>query len=357
MIEFNGEERMHENNEVEALCHHHAHHYHRPLLFDQVKKRQTLVDCLFSHNNNNKDNRNDINEYICELLIDKNGHNAKSTKWTNINADGVLCIKRFCILLLLLSTFTTNSMALVNNVRSPPTNDRSENCIPLHSGTSSGSALNLHNHSITKRGLFDSYNIFPSGNLFSPFTTGSTMPGTSIVSANLTYFEEPDPEIYFSHMVINETLGFVYIGAVNNIYQLNLRLQLLERISMGPHEDSNECLISKGCMPNVAKPLSNYYNKALVVDPLHQWLISCGSLFQGTCTAHSLHNVTNLVDQPIESVVANNATASTVAFIAPGPDPHKQVLYVGATFTAGSYRSDLPIVSSRSLFENSKYWQ
>lgn len=341
MIESNGEERMHKNNNV--LCH--AHQY-RPL-FDPIEKCQTL-DCLSSQNNHHnydKDNRNDINDYIHQLLI-VNEPRIANCKWTNINANAILSIKRFGVLLLLLSTFTANSMAQVN-VREP--NHSSAHCISLESGTSTGSALNLHNHSITKRGLFDSYNIF------SPFSSGTTMSGTSIASANLTYFEEPDSELYFSHLVINETLGFVYIGGVNNIYQLNLRLQLLERISMGPHEDSNECLISKGCMPNVAKPLSNYYNKALVVDPLHQWLISCGSLFQGTCTAHSLNNVTNLVDQPIESVVANNATASTVAFIAPGPDPHKQVLYVGATFTAGSYRSDLPIVSSRSLFENSKY--
>ena len=136
-------------------------------------------------------------------------------------------------------------------------------------------------------------------------------------------------------------------------YEISL-LKLLEKITMGPYEDSNDCPISKGCAPEVQKRLSNYYNKALVLDQMHQWLISCGSLFQGACTAHSLYNISRIIDQPQEPVVANNATASTVAFIAPGPDPHKQVLYVGATYTAGSYRSDLPVVSSRSLFETSK---
>lgn len=200
-------------------------------------------------------------------------------------------------------------------------------------------------HSFVKRGLFDRYGIFSSGPFQSQLSPSIT---------NESYFEEPNQEIYFSHMVINESIGFVYIGAVNQIYQLDLNLKPIEKIIMGPREDSNDCPISKGCMPDIQKRLSNYYNKALVFDNQHQWLISCGSLFQGTCTAHSLMNVSRIVDQPTESVVANNDSASTVAFIAPGPEPHKQVLYVGATFTAGSYRSDLPVVSSRSLFENSK---
>ena len=53
-----------------------------------------------------------------------------------------------------------------------------------------------------------------------------------------------------------------------------------------------------------------------------------------------------------EPVVANNATASTVVFIAPGPPnpPSTHVLYVGVTYTGNSpYRSEVPAVSSRSL--------
>ena len=51
-------------------------------------------------------------------------------------------------------------------------------------------------------------------------------------------------------------------------------------------------------------------------------------------------------------MVANNATASTVAFIAPGPPnpPITQVMYVGVTWTGnGPYRSEVPAASSRSL--------
>ena len=60
-----------------------------------------------------------------------------------------------------------------------------------------------------------------------------------------------------------------------------------------------------------------------------------------------------MVEQEVqEAVVANNAEASTVAFIAPGPPapPVTNVMYVGVTFTNNSpYRSEIPAVSSRSL--------
>jgi plexin A len=49
---------------------------------------------------------------------------------------------------------------------------------------------------------------------------------------------------------------------------------------------------------------------------------------QGICSLHRLDNV-SLFDVPsAESVVANNANASTVAFIA----PNKNVLYVGVSY-------------------------
>lgn len=176
---------------------------------------------------------------------------------------------------------------------------------------------------------------------------------------SFTYFEEKDTSVRFSHMCVNVFNGRIYVGGDNGIYQLKMngsnQLVLEEKAVMGPAEDNPECPANKNCPPNVTKKLSNYYNKALVIDMQHSWLISCGSLYQGACAAHNWNNVSQILHAPMESVVANNATASTVVFIAPGPPPHKYVLYVGATFTIGNYRSDVPAVSSRSLFESRKF--
>ena len=87
----------------------------------------------------------------------------------------------------------------------------------------------------------------------------------------------------------------------------------------GPASDSPLCSVLPDCPPSVEKKLTNNVNKALVIDYSDSRLISCGSLFQGVCTVRSLRNISHVEQQIKEPVVANNATASTVAFIAPGP--------------------------------------
>lgn len=163
-------------------------------------------------------------------------------------------------------------------------------------------------------------------------------------------FEDPEIE-KFNHMTVHDYTERVYIGAVNRIYQLSRDLKKEAVAEMGPQEDSPKCPVTRVC-PNEPKRPTDYYNKALVVDYSQSKLIACGSLFQGTCTVHDLNDVSNYESPASESVVANNATASTVAFIAPGPKnlPRTHVLYVGVSYTGnGPYRSDVPAVSSRSL--------
>lgn len=169
--------------------------------------------------------------------------------------------------------------------------------------------------------------------------------------ANQSYVYYEDQSGKFSHMAINAWTGQIYLGGMNRIYQLTSNLALESSVEMGPRPDSPECPVTRSC-PQVKLKPTNYYNKALVIDYPKSQLISCGSLFQGVCSVHKLDNV-SIHDTPSnESVVANNATASTVAFIAPGPPmlPRMHVLYVGTSYTGnGPYGSDLPTVSSRSL--------
>lgn len=175
-------------------------------------------------------------------------------------------------------------------------------------------------------------------------TTNSTVPEKPAI------FTDPSTE-RFIHMAVNSYTGQVYIGAVNAIYQLSSKLELQARAVMGPEKDDPGCPVTRFC-PSITKKYHDYHNKALVIDYPQSRLIACGSLFQGVCTVHSLENITNYRTPANESVVANNATASTVAFIANGPErlSRMHVLYVGVTFTGnGPYRSDVPAVSSRSL--------
>lgn len=155
----------------------------------------------------------------------------------------------------------------------------------------------------------------------------------------------------FNHLVVEKHTGRVYIGAVNRLYQLSPDLELVISEETGPRMDSDDCSVIE-CTTATNKKLTDNVNKALVIDYTTTRLIACGSLSQGICTVRNLHNISDGSQEIREAVVANNATASTVAFIAPGPPtpPVSQVMYVGVTFTLGSpYRSEVPAVSSRSL--------
>lgn len=193
------------------------------------------------------------------------------------------------------------------------------------------------------------------------------------------------------HLTIDEHSGQkrVYIGAVNKIYQLSSDLKLEAQAVMGPAPDNYECPVTRHC-PNVEKKPMNYFNKALVIytspkttpatlqqqnphlptfsqanrnsnQPLTSHLISCGTLFQGSCALHNLDNITEYYIPANESVVANSPSASTVAFIAPGPTKlflsrQPDVLYVGASYTGlGPYNTEVPAISSRSLQPESMF--
>ena len=211
-------------------------------------------------------------------------------------------------------------------------------------------------------------------------------------------WEDPTSDEKLLHLTIDEQSGQkrVYIGAVNKIYQLSSDLNLEAQANMGPAPDNYDCTVTRQC-PNIELKQMNYYNKALVIytpnyiptttastfpsqnsqsslshafqvpNQQHQsnrptsWLISCGTLFQGACALHNLDNITNYETPANESVVANSPSASTVAFIAPGPTKQyltrqQPVLYVGASYTGlGPYNAEVPAVSSRSLQPESMF--
>ena len=105
-------------------------------------------------------------------------------------------------------------------------------------------------------------------------------------------------------------------------------LELTVTAITGPKEDSPSCSVLPDCPATTEKKLTNDVNKALLIDYAESRLIECGSLFQGICTVRNLRNISNVEANIREPVVANNATASTVAFIAPGP-PNPPITQVG----------------------------
>lgn len=157
----------------------------------------------------------------------------------------------------------------------------------------------------------------------------------------------------FQHIAVDKSTGAVYAAGVNKLYQLDPDLNLLQTVETGPVDDAPDCSAT-GCAAENRKSMkpTNNINKVLLLDYLRARVIVCGTVRQGSCQVRDLRNITILTRNVSEPIAANNASASTVAFIAPGPPkfPVSHVLYIGVTYSGQSaYRHEVPAVASRSL--------
>ncbi|KAK3610544.1 hypothetical protein CHS0354_008980 [Potamilus streckersoni] len=165
-------------------------------------------------------------------------------------------------------------------------------------------------------------------------------------------FEINSTQGTFSHMVLDNKTGNIYIGAMNNLYQLSSKLTLIKSATTGPKDDSPMCQPKNSTAScNEPKQLMDAYNKALVIDYKNNKLIACSSLYNGICERYSLRDIQSRNSYIYDPVVATDATSTTVAFIAPGPpkgDIQSDVLYVAASRANGG-QSKFPAIASRVL--------
>ncbi|MEQ2265367.1 hypothetical protein XENORESO_006947, partial [Xenotaenia resolanae] len=155
----------------------------------------------------------------------------------------------------------------------------------------------------------------------------------------------------FEHLALHPdpSVGWVYIGARDQLFQLNPLLQLRLRDDTGPVTDSPECLppVTETNCPQ-ARETSNH-NKLLLVDPYSMELITCGSVNQGICQKRDLTSI-NVVLFSTESsvetqyVAANHPNVSTVGLVVRSHPDRQQVLFVGRGYT-----SNHPPISTRNL--------
>ncbi|XP_035826878.1 plexin-A2 [Aplysia californica] len=164
-------------------------------------------------------------------------------------------------------------------------------------------------------------------------------------------------------LAVNVESQNVYVGAVDYIYSLDKDLEQQLEVKTGPAMDNPKCarpvFSSKSCMYELS--LTHNYIKVLLIDYVHNRLISCGTLAHGYCEKRLLTDISQR-DEPVNDtpVVTNNRTASTVAFIAPGPspnasEPQPNVLYVSVTFSLQV--RDVPSLASRKLSDFSMAYE
>ncbi|KAK3800862.1 hypothetical protein RRG08_008616 [Elysia crispata] len=134
-------------------------------------------------------------------------------------------------------------------------------------------------------------------------------------------------------------------------------LKLQTEAVTGPHLDHPNCrpppvLAREGITCSHQFIWTNNYNKIMAIDYVHMHLITCGTLFQGTCEKRFLSNISSMEPRDYTTAVVNHFNdSSTVAFIAPGPainSTQPNVLYVAQTHRK-QFFADLPALITRKL--------
>ncbi|XP_057676753.1 plexin-B1-like isoform X2 [Corythoichthys intestinalis] len=164
-------------------------------------------------------------------------------------------------------------------------------------------------------------------------------------------FSQDDTE--FQHLVLHPdpSVGKVYVGARDHLFQLDgldgLRLEQEERT--GPVSDSKDCIppVTESNCPQARK--TSNHNKLLLVDPIGLELITCGSVYQGTCQKRSLTSIRQVLfstERPMDTqyVAANDPLVSTVGLVVGLQGIERSVMYVGRGYTASQ-----PPISTRHL--------
>ncbi|XP_066284812.1 plexin-A1-like isoform X4 [Branchiostoma lanceolatum] len=170
-------------------------------------------------------------------------------------------------------------------------------------------------------------------------------------------FSPTSPDIVLNHLSVDNQTGKVYIGAVNNLYQLNRQLTEEKRVSTGPRLDSVNCPgpdeeRDTSCPDRVD---TDNLNKILAIDHQGDRLITCGTVYHGICQVRNLRDISQIsvsyTPDFSKYVATNSPSRTTVGFAAPGPQPYEEnALYVGGTYGEHNViRENVPAVSIRSL--------
>ncbi|XP_038069473.1 plexin-B1-like [Patiria miniata] len=178
------------------------------------------------------------------------------------------------------------------------------------------------------------------------FTTSAEWHG-DMSDYELSSFDNPDilgenerRASKFNHFALSDH-GDVYVGAVNWLYRLDIRLAEIQNVSTCDDSRPDSVMLCH---------LTNNYNKILVVDSTRpNSLITCGGVYDGICQLRQLQDISNVM---MESVpyVAGFEDASTVSLIAPGRSG-QAMLYVAVTYSRKNIDNMgiFPAITRRSL--------
>ncbi|BFZ14638.1 hypothetical protein BsWGS_17677 [Bradybaena similaris] len=93
-------------------------------------------------------------------------------------------------------------------------------------------------------------------------------------------------------VVINKANGMIYVGGSNALLQLDTNLNHIETLIKGPFRYASTCGLNDSCPGGT---LEDNEFKILEVIQGKNYLLACGTSYQGICSFHSLSNISNYI--------------------------------------------------------------
>uniref|UniRef100_A0A8C4MUK5 Plexin B2 n=1 Tax=Equus asinus asinus TaxID=83772 RepID=A0A8C4MUK5_EQUAS len=162
-------------------------------------------------------------------------------------------------------------------------------------------------------------------------------------------------ETELNHLVVDESSGVVYLGAVNALYQLSAELQLEQQVATGPALDNKKCTPPIEASQCHEAMLTDNVNQLLLLDPPRKRLVECGSLFKGICALRALSNISTCLFYEDGSgeksfVASNDESVATVGLVSATGPGGERVLFVGK----GNGPHDNGIIVSTRLLDRAE---
>ncbi|XP_043920171.1 plexin-A4 [Protopterus annectens] len=175
------------------------------------------------------------------------------------------------------------------------------------------------------------------------------------INKDFRTFHAEFPDWTFNHLVVDERLGYIYLGAVNRIYKLSSDLKVMVTHQTGPDEDNPKCYPPRIVQPcNEHLTLTNNVNKMLLIDYKENRLLACGSLYQGICKLLKLDDLFKL-GEPFHKkehyLSGVNDSGSVFGVVVSHSNTEDKLFIATAVDGKPEY---FPTISSRKLTKNSE---
>jgi plexin A len=169
--------------------------------------------------------------------------------------------------------------------------------------------------------------------------------GTNYI-ADVYELDPTSSEVFFQNAVMDRRTRKIYVGAKNRLYEFDENLDVITEVKTGPAFDNPACPVRKYACDEEKKELTQSFSKVILIDYENNHLIHCISLYQGSCFKGDINNIKNLEEIVVDdALVANNDSATSFAFITPGPIKDEKghfasVINIGVQYTNKGFQRD-----------------